>query len=187
MDCVNAGRALWFPARSRAELRAEPLSAPRPGQSLVRALYSAISPGTEQLVFGGRVPAAIHDAMRVPYMGGAFEEICRDHARRHSQERLPAPAQEIGQIWGADHDIDVAGKLLDGSVLYGECKWWRGEVGESVLDTLIERAERTAYGRGNDRRQFVLYARTGYKAGVRERAAADGRIVLHTPETMLSA
>jgi hypothetical protein len=61
-------------------------------------------------------------------MGGAFEEICREHARRYSQERLPAPAQVVGQIWGADYDIDVAGRLLDGSMLYGECKWRRGPV-----------------------------------------------------------
>jgi AAA+ ATPase superfamily predicted ATPase len=119
------------------------------------------------------------------FMGGAFEEICREHARRYSQERLPAPAQEVGQVWGADYDIDVAGRLLDGSMLYGECKWRRGEVGEDVVSTLIRRAEHTAYGRGENRRHFVLYARTAFKTGVLERAAVDGRIVLHTPETIL--
>lgn len=119
------------------------------------------------------------------FMGGAFEEMCREHARRHSQEILSAPAQEIGQIWGADYDIDVAGRLLDGSVVYGECKWRRGEVGEDVLDTLVGRAAKTAYGRGVVRRNFVLYARTAFKPGVRERAAAEEGIVLHTPETIL--
>jgi hypothetical protein len=46
-------------------------------------------------------------------MGGAFGEICREHARRFSQEYFTAPAQEIGRIWQADYDIDVAGRLLD--------------------------------------------------------------------------
>ncbi len=119
------------------------------------------------------------------FMGFAFEDICRQHARRHSQERLPAPAQEIGQVWGSNYDIDVAGRLLDGSMLYGECKWQRSEVGEGVLDTLIERSARTTYGRASDRRHFVMYARSGFKAGVIERAASDDRIVLHTPETIL--
>jgi hypothetical protein len=50
------------------------------------------------------------------FMGAAFEDICREHARRYSQERFPAPAQEIGRIWDADYDIDIAGKLLDGSM-----------------------------------------------------------------------
>ncbi|QND62263.1 ATP-binding protein [Mesorhizobium huakuii] len=120
------------------------------------------------------------------YMGGAFEEICRGHARRHAQEALPSPAQEIGQIWGAEYDIDVAGRLLDGSMLYGECKWRRGMIGADVLATLIERAGRTDYGRGVEDRHFVLYARTGFKAGVQERAKEDGRIVLLTPGTMLA-
>jgi AAA+ ATPase superfamily predicted ATPase len=120
------------------------------------------------------------------FMGGAFEEMCRGHARRHSQERLPAPAQVVGQVWGPDYDIDVAGRLLDGSMLYGECKWRRGDVGEDVLNTLIDRGEKTAYGRGVDHRHFLLYARTGFKSGVLERAAADERIVLHTPKTILS-
>jgi uncharacterized protein len=121
------------------------------------------------------------------FMGGMFEEICREHARQFSQERFPAPAQEVGRIWQADYDIDVAGRLLDESMLYGECRWWRDLVGENVLDELIERASRTDYGRGNDRRQFVLYARTGFTAGLQRRASAQPGVVLHTPQTMLRA
>jgi hypothetical protein len=70
-------------------------------------------------------------------------------------------------------------------MLYGECKWRRGEVSEDVLNTLIARTEKTAYGRGVTRRHYLLYARSGFKLGVMERAGADERIVLHTPETVL--
>jgi len=119
------------------------------------------------------------------YMGSAFEEICRNHARRHAQERLPAPAQVIGQVWAADYDIDVVGRLLDNSVLYGECKWRRGAVGEDVVTALIERAERTSFGRGVQDRHYVLYARNGFKSTVTARAAEDERIVLYTPEDLL--
>jgi hypothetical protein len=119
------------------------------------------------------------------FMGGAFEEICREHARRFSQEYFSAPAQEIGRIWQADYDIDVAGKLLDGSMLYGECKWWTDLVGENILDELIQRASRTDYGRDNHKRQFVLYSRTGFTAALQRRAATQPEIVLHTPQTML--
>jgi len=119
------------------------------------------------------------------FMGRAFEEICREHARRFSQESLSAPAQEIGRIWQADYDIDIAGRLLDGSMLYGECKWWRDFVGENVLDELMQRASRTDYGRDNHKRQFVLYARRGFTAGLRRRATTQPGIALHTPQTML--
>jgi threonine dehydrogenase-like Zn-dependent dehydrogenase len=69
---VSAGRALWFQARGNAVLRDEPLPELGPGFSLVRASFSAVSPGTEQLVFSGRVPPPMHATMRVPYMAGDF-------------------------------------------------------------------------------------------------------------------
>jgi AAA+ ATPase superfamily predicted ATPase len=119
------------------------------------------------------------------FMGEAFEEICREHARRFSQETLAAPAQEVGRVWHADFDIDVAGKLLDGSMIYGECKWWKDPVGENILDQLIERASLTGYGRDNLKRQFVLYSRSGFTTALQRRAASQAGIVLHTPQSML--
>jgi uncharacterized protein len=119
------------------------------------------------------------------FMGGAFEEICREHARRFSQESFPAPAQEIGRIWHADFDIDVAGRLLDGSIIYGECKWWKDPVGENILDQLIERASLTSYGRDTPKRRFILYSRAGFTSGLQKRAISQEGIVLHTPQSML--
>jgi NADPH:quinone reductase-like Zn-dependent oxidoreductase len=55
-----------------AELREEPVAAPAPGEVRVRALFGAISRGTERLVHAGRVPASEYDRMRAPCMGGTF-------------------------------------------------------------------------------------------------------------------
>ena len=65
-------RALWFVAQGKASLLAEPLPAPGRGCSLLRSLFSAISPGTERLVYAGEVPPSMRETMRVPYMGGDF-------------------------------------------------------------------------------------------------------------------
>jgi NADPH:quinone reductase-like Zn-dependent oxidoreductase len=64
--------ALWYVGPGRAEIRREKVEEPRPGEFLVRALYSAISRGTERLVFAGRVPESEFARMRAPFMGGAF-------------------------------------------------------------------------------------------------------------------
>ena len=64
--------ALWYVASGRAEIRAEPLYNPGPGEVRVRALHSAISCGTERLVLAGRVPASEFERMRAPCMGGTF-------------------------------------------------------------------------------------------------------------------
>lgn len=64
--------ALWYVAPGRAELRALPALAPGPSDVVVRALYGALSRGTERLVFNGRVPESEFARMRCPFMGGAF-------------------------------------------------------------------------------------------------------------------
>jgi NADPH:quinone reductase-like Zn-dependent oxidoreductase len=66
------GKALWYVAPGRAELRAEEVAAPKAGEVCVRALYGAISRGTERLVHAGQVPASEFERMRAPMMGGAF-------------------------------------------------------------------------------------------------------------------
>jgi threonine dehydrogenase-like Zn-dependent dehydrogenase len=45
---------------------------PREDEVLVRTLYSAISRGTESLVFRGEVPSSQHEAMRAPFQEGQF-------------------------------------------------------------------------------------------------------------------
>jgi hypothetical protein len=65
-------QALWYVAPGRAEIHSEPLADPSPGEVRVRALYGAISRGTESLVLAGRVPESEFERMRAPFMGGAF-------------------------------------------------------------------------------------------------------------------
>jgi hypothetical protein len=65
-------QALWYAGPGRAELRAETLAAPGAGEVRLRALFGAISRGTERLVFNGRVPPSEHQRMRGPAMAGAF-------------------------------------------------------------------------------------------------------------------
>jgi NADPH:quinone reductase-like Zn-dependent oxidoreductase len=65
-------KALWYIGAGRAELREEAVAAPADGQIRVRAVYGAISRGSERLVFEGQVPESEFERMRAPYMAGAF-------------------------------------------------------------------------------------------------------------------
>jgi NADPH:quinone reductase-like Zn-dependent oxidoreductase len=65
-------QALWYVGAGRAELRPESVPAPAPAEVRVRALFGAISRGTERLVFEGRVPPSQYQRMRGPHMAGAF-------------------------------------------------------------------------------------------------------------------
>lgn len=64
--------ALWYVGSGRAEIRSESVRAPGPQDVSVRALHSALSRGTERLVFQGRVPDSEFDRMRAPFMAGDF-------------------------------------------------------------------------------------------------------------------
>ncbi|MGQ7794005.1 zinc-dependent alcohol dehydrogenase [Faunimonas sp. B44] len=64
--------ALWVVGPERAELRGEALRPPGEGELLVETLVSAISRGTERLVYEGRVPETERDRMRCPFQGGTF-------------------------------------------------------------------------------------------------------------------
>jgi threonine dehydrogenase-like Zn-dependent dehydrogenase len=64
--------AFWLREPGAGEIRAVPLALPGPGEVAVRTLRSAISRGTEALVFSGRVPASQYDVMRAPFQEGEF-------------------------------------------------------------------------------------------------------------------
>ena len=69
---ILTAQSLWYVGAGRAEIRIEPLAEPGPGEVRVRALYSAISRGTERLVLAGRVPPSEFERMRPPFMAGNF-------------------------------------------------------------------------------------------------------------------
>lgn len=65
-------RACWIEAPGRAVIRSEPGAAPGSGEVEVRALHSAVSRGTEMLVFRGEIPESEFERMRAPFQQGDF-------------------------------------------------------------------------------------------------------------------
>lgn len=71
MAWEREARALWHVERGRIELRPERARAGE-GELGVRALWSAVSRGTERLVHEGRVPESERERMRAPFQAGDF-------------------------------------------------------------------------------------------------------------------
>jgi NADPH:quinone reductase-like Zn-dependent oxidoreductase len=69
---MDEARAFWVSAPGRGEIRAQPLRYPASGELLIRARASAISRGTEALVFRGEVPQSEWRRMRCPFQEGEF-------------------------------------------------------------------------------------------------------------------
>ena len=60
----DLAQALWYVGPGRVEIREERLGALAGGHVRVRALYGAISRGTESLIAEGRVPVGEFQRMR---------------------------------------------------------------------------------------------------------------------------
>lgn len=65
-------RALYFAAPQVAEVRDEALAPPGAGQALVATRLSAISPGTELLIYRGQAPSEMAVDATIAALGGAF-------------------------------------------------------------------------------------------------------------------
>ena len=69
---MRQAQAFWVTEPGRGEIRPVSLRFPASDEVLVRTTYSAISRGTELLVFAGRVPPEQYQAMRAPFQEGDF-------------------------------------------------------------------------------------------------------------------
>jgi hypothetical protein len=64
--------AFWLRKPGVGEIRRTTLARPSAEDVTVKTLRSAVSRGTESLVFGGHVPPSQYDAMRAPFQDGDF-------------------------------------------------------------------------------------------------------------------
>jgi hypothetical protein len=69
-SALAVSQSLWYVAPERIEIRSETLG-PLPENSVqVRTVFSALSRGTESLVFKGLIPESEYIRMGAPFMGG---------------------------------------------------------------------------------------------------------------------
>ena len=66
-------KSLYFVGTEQVEVREEVINKPGPGQLLVRSLVSAISSGTEQLVYKGQIPADMPLDETITALDGTFQ------------------------------------------------------------------------------------------------------------------
>ncbi len=68
----SLARAFWITGPMRGELRETALPRRASDEVRVHTLYSAISRGTESLIWRGAVPTSEYERMRAPYQEGSF-------------------------------------------------------------------------------------------------------------------
>ncbi len=121
------------------------------------------------------------------YMGGVFEEICKQYLWKLLTEGKSAiEFCDLGRWWGTNpktrsqEEIDIMGADKN-SALFCECKWTNEKVDLGVLERLEQRSGMFQY---SDKR-FCLFAKSGFTAGCIDRAAEMGNVTLVTYADML--
>ncbi len=121
------------------------------------------------------------------YMGGVFEEICRQYLWRLLLDgKCAVDFCDLGRWWGTNpktrtqEEIDIMGTDRD-SALFAECKWTNENVDLSVLETLVERSNLFHY----KQKHFYLFAKTDFTKGCMDKAAEMGNVTLVAYSDML--
>ena len=115
------------------------------------------------------------------YMGGVFEEICKQYLWRELiAGRCPIAFGDIGRYWGTDSrtksqfEIDIMGEESKSSALFAECKWRNEKVDVGVLEKLVERSKPFHYSKVH----FYLFSKSGFTVGCKELADRMGNVSL---------
>ena len=121
------------------------------------------------------------------YMGGVFEEICKQYLwRLLLAGKCAVSFTELGRWWGTNpktrtqEEIDIMGTDKD-SALFGECKWTNDKVDLGVLETLVERSSLFHFGKTH----VYLFSKSGFTKGCIDKAAALGNVSLVSYGDML--
>lgn len=119
------------------------------------------------------------------YMGEIFEWIGRQYVERYGSELFGVSAREVGKIWGADYDLDIAATLLDDTTVFGECKWWEAPVGLNILEELQADSAKTSYGKSSGETRYTIVSKAGFTPELKSAAAQSDSTVLISPAELL--
>ncbi|MCM1127825.1 MAG: ATP-binding protein [Lachnospiraceae bacterium] len=143
---------------------------------------SAINRGMEDQVFL-RIAPHLSD-----YMGGVFEEICKQYLWKLLLEGKAAiNFMDVGRWWGTDAktkqqtEIDIMGVEDKETALFGECKWKNEKTDLQVLEKLITRSKLFPYTKNH----FYLFSKSGFTKGCLEKGEEMGNVTFVTYKEML--
>jgi uncharacterized protein len=160
---------------ARPGSRARRYAVPDP---FLRFWFGTVLPRMGRLATLGPSPVWEHEVRPAleAHVAGVLPEAARLWLEHDAGPHLGAVAREAGALWGAEHDLQVAGILRNGGVVYGRCIWREEPLGEAELEELESQVRRVRYGIGREGRLRLLFGRGAATPGLRSRAARDSMV-----------
>ncbi len=133
---------------------------------------SLIESGNADLVYREMIEPHLPD-----YMGGIFEDVCRQYVARYWNEKLKIAPKRIGAQWGSELEIDVLTENIENSHWIGECKWHEAPIGENVLNQLIEKVSKLPIP-WQQKPRYLLFSAGGFTEKLRQKTVAEDVILI---------
>ena len=135
------------------------------------------------LIESGRIEAVLAKLkknFRDSHLSGVYEEVCLEKIwQLNDLSHWDFVFDKAGRWWNNEQEIDIVA-FDSGSkdILFGECKYWQGKVGLSVLQALEEKAAAVEWNKAGRREHFILFAENGFTAELRREAKARTNVLL---------
>lgn len=121
------------------------------------------------------------------YMGGIFEEICKQYLWKLLLEgRCAVNFNELGRWWGTNpkthkqEEIDIMGADKN-EALFAECKWKNEKTDINVLEKLVERSNLFNF----NRKHLYLFSKSGFTKSCIDKANEMGNVTLTAFEDIM--
>ena len=109
--------------------------------------------------------------------GKQFEEICKTHVLRNADH----PIIKIGSWWGSDpisrreEEIDVVAQTIEGTMIFGECKFTNDPMASNEYDDLVRISKNV---KGGKNMQYWFFSASGFTNALCEKAQGDQAVRL---------
>jgi AAA+ ATPase superfamily predicted ATPase len=108
----------------------------------------------------------------------SFEEICKEHCLDLMKEEK-IRFTSIGRWWQKNEEIDIVALDEENKEIYfGEAKWSKKPVGVDILEQLQRKAGLVDWNKGKRKEHFILFSRSGFTHGLKERAGKEGTLLI---------
>jgi len=118
-------------------------------------------------------PAIVYDGTIEPdlptHVASTFEDVCQEVIWEGIRTGTFESYSEVGRWWYGEAEIDIVGLApSDDRILFADCKWTAEPIGESLVDSLQEKATKVRWGSEDRTAEFVLFSKRGFVDGLEE-------------------
>ncbi len=106
-----------------------------------------------------------------------YADVCREELAVRKDP--PCHFPKIGRYWDKNTEIDiVALNEEEGVILFGECKYWSGNVDVDVFYRLQEKAGRVTWHKGDRKELYCIFSMSGFSPRLQELAESRDDLIL---------